>query len=370
VGLLVLAAILLLFFMSFRVSRLERVKGEVYAALFPSVTGLSVNAAVEVAGVPVGRVERIGLKDQQARVTMRIGTIELHEDAEAIIRTAGVLGDKYVEVRPGSPESPLLPPGGMIKRVKAATEVDQLVAAVETAVKDFGALGKTVDEIVGGKEGAERIRQMLVNITEASSSINEMISENKDKVGTLVANLEEFSRELTPMSHKAQRTLANLDEISTKLRAGEGTLGKLLSDDTLYGDAQETIASFRRVMAKVEGGEGTLGKLLSDDTFYSDAKESAASFRRLMAKVESGEGTLGKFFTDESLYADARETMASFRRVMAKVEGGQGSLGKLMEDESLYEEATKTMKKVQRASERVEETTPVTALGVVLGLFF
>jgi len=89
-----------------------------------------------------------------------------------------------------------------------------------------------------------------------------------------------------------------------------------------------------------------------------------------MAKVESGEGTLGKFLTDESLYADARETMASFRRVMAKVEGGQGSLGKLMEDESLYQEATKTMKKVQRASERVEETTPVTALGVVLGLFF
>ena len=65
--------------MSFRVSRLERLKGEIYTALFSSVSGLVVNATVEVAGVPVGRVEDIGLEKGKAKVRMKIGQVRLHE---------------------------------------------------------------------------------------------------------------------------------------------------------------------------------------------------------------------------------------------------------------------------------------------------
>ncbi len=111
VGILVLMGIILLLFMSFRISRLERLKGEVYTALFPSVSGLVINANVEVAGVPVGRVEKIGLDEGMARVWMKIGQTQLHADAEAAVKTHGMLGDKYIEVKPGSPDAPLLPPG-------------------------------------------------------------------------------------------------------------------------------------------------------------------------------------------------------------------------------------------------------------------
>ena len=116
VGILVLVGIILLFFMSFRVSRLERMKGVVYTALFPSVSGLVVNANVEVAGVPVGRVEEIGLEKGMAKVWMKIGQAQLHVDAEAAVKTHGVLGDKYIEVKPGSPDAPVLPPGSNISQ--------------------------------------------------------------------------------------------------------------------------------------------------------------------------------------------------------------------------------------------------------------
>ena len=226
VGILVLAGIVLLFFMSFRVTRLERVKGELYTAVFPSVTGLAVNGIVEVAGVHVGKVEKIGLERGKAKVWLRIGKVQPRQDAEAIIRTAGVLGDKYVQIKLGSPEFPVIPPGGTIAFVKSAPDIDELFATIQATAQDIGALGRSVQEVVGGEEGSTALRDMISNLQQASSGINELISENKTKVGRLITNLEEFSGGLTPLSQRAERTLANLEEMTAKVKGGEGTLGK------------------------------------------------------------------------------------------------------------------------------------------------
>ncbi|MBW2038103.1 MAG: MCE family protein [Deltaproteobacteria bacterium] len=302
VGILVLAGIVLLFFMSFRISRLERVRGEVYTALFPSVSGLVINSDVEVAGVPVGKVEKIGLEKGKAKVWMKVGQVELHRDAEAIIKTHGVLGDKYIEIKPGSPGAPLLQPGGTITRVRSAPDMDQLFVSLESAARGMGDLGQSLREVIGEEEGKNAIRELVINLKEASSDFREVVKDNKDKVGNIIANLEDFSHGLKPLSQRAERTLANLEEISAKVRAGQGTLGKLLTDEALYYDAKEALASFRRVMVKVEKGEGSLGKLMTDDTFS--------------------------------------------------------------------QEAEKTMRKMQKASEGVQEQTPITTLGALLGLFF
>jgi phospholipid/cholesterol/gamma-HCH transport system substrate-binding protein len=152
VGILVLVGIILLLFMSFRVSRLERLKGEVYTALFPSVSGLVINANVEVAGVPVGRVEKIGLEDGMARVWMKIGQAQIHADAEAAVKTHGVLGDKYVEIKQGSPDAPLLPPGAEITNVRSAPDMDQVFTSLESAARGMADLGQSLHEAVGGEE--------------------------------------------------------------------------------------------------------------------------------------------------------------------------------------------------------------------------
>jgi phospholipid/cholesterol/gamma-HCH transport system substrate-binding protein len=334
VGLLVLVGVVLLFYMSFRVTQLERVKGEVYTAIFSSVSGLAVNAQVEVAGVPVGRIEKIDLEAGKAKVWMRIGKVAIHDDALAIIRTSGVLGDKYIQVKPGSPDMPVVPPGGMITRVQSAPDLDQVFAALQTAAEDFGALGRSIQELIGEGDGAQQIRELIANLNETSQGIKELVTTNRDKVTAMVGNFENFSSRLGPLAEKAERTVTNLEAITAKVQAGEGTMGKFLADETLYTEVKDTVASVRRVMTNVEQGEGSLGKLL----------------------------------TDESLYADAKETVASMRRVMARVEQGEGSLGKLLTDDTLYDEATKTMKKVQRASEGIEEQYPVTAIAALLGL--
>jgi phospholipid/cholesterol/gamma-HCH transport system substrate-binding protein len=229
VGILVLVGIILLLFMSFRVSRLERLKGEVYTALFPSVSGLVINANVEVAGVPVGRVEKIGLKNGMAEVTMKIGQTQLHADAEAAVKTHGMLGDKYIEVKPGSPESPVLPPGAEITKARAAPDLDELLASLDSAARGMADLGKSLHEAVGGAEGQNKIKEIVANLEEASAGLKDMVHDNKGKVNDIVANL---------------------DDITGKVKKGEGSLGKLVNDDTLYNETEKTL---RKVQKAAEG---------------------------------------------------------------------------------------------------------------------
>jgi phospholipid/cholesterol/gamma-HCH transport system substrate-binding protein len=231
VGILVLVGIILLLFMSFRVSRLERLKGEVYTALFPSVSGLVINANVEVAGVPVGRVEKIGLEKGMAKVWMKVGQAELHTDAEAVVKTHGMLGDKYIEVKPGSPGAPLLPPEGEITRVRAMPDIDELLASLDSAARGMADLGKSLHEAVGGEEGRNKFKEIVANLQEASAGLKDMVQNNKGKVNDIVANL---------------------DDITGKVKRGEGSLGKLVNDESLYNETEKTL---RKVQKAAEGIE-------------------------------------------------------------------------------------------------------------------
>jgi phospholipid/cholesterol/gamma-HCH transport system substrate-binding protein len=229
VGILVLVGIILLLFMSFRVSRLERLKGEIYTALFPSVSGLVIDANVEVAGVPVGRVEKIGLEKGMAKVWMKIGQAELHSDAQAAIKTHGLLGDKYIQINPGSPDYPVLPPGAEITNVRKVPDVDELLISLDSAARGMADLGKTLHEAVGGEEGKNKIKEIVVDLQEASAGLKEMVQNNKGKVNEIVANM---------------------DDITTKVNKGEGSLGKLVNDEKLYDEAEKTL---RKMQKAAEG---------------------------------------------------------------------------------------------------------------------
>lgn len=243
VGILVLVGIILLFFMSFRVSRLERIRGESYTALFPSVSGLVVSANVEVAGVPVGRVEEIGLEQGQAKVWMKIGQVQLHTDAGATVKTHGVLGDKYIEINPGSPGAPVLPPGATIINAQSAPDMDQLFVSLESAAQGMAELGRSLQEAIGGEEGRMAIKEIITNLNQASAGLREMVQGNKGKVDSIVANLE---------------------DITTKVKDGEGTLGKLMTDEKFYTEAEKTMNKMQKAAEGVQEQTPitTLGALL------------------------------------------------------------------------------------------------------------
>jgi phospholipid/cholesterol/gamma-HCH transport system substrate-binding protein len=92
--------------------------------------------------------------------------------------------------------------------------------------------------------------------------------------------------------------------------------------------------------------------------------------KNISETIERGEGTLGKLIKDESLYRDVKETIQSVKGIAEKVEKGEGTLGKLVSDDKLMKEAEKTMKKIQKAAESIDEQTPITVLGTLIGIFF
>lgn len=132
VGLFVFAGIVAIAWLSIRLGKLEIVGGDYVPvhAEFSSVAGVKKGASVDIAGVPVGKVDAITLSGYKADVLMKIRKgIALQDDTIASIRTMGLIGDKYISLSPGASDR-LIPPGGKIRETESPPDFDQLVGEI------------------------------------------------------------------------------------------------------------------------------------------------------------------------------------------------------------------------------------------------
>ncbi|WP_456434471.1 MlaD family protein [Thermosulfuriphilus sp.] len=338
VGIFVLVALLLLGYLSLKLGEetVSPKKAYEIKALFDDVSGLVKGARVEMAGVEIGRVRDIHLKDSKAEVVMNIYSgVKIREDATAMVRTKGALGDKYIQIRQGSPQSPILPPGGLIAKTMSTKDLDQILTQVGPAIEDIRSITAGLRELLGSEEGKSNLKELVANLKDASASFKIM---------------------------------------GEKITKGEGTLGKLIVDDELYQRANQLIARLDKIAADIEAGQGTLGKLLADEKLYDETteafanlKEAAQAIQDLAAKIESGQGTLGKLVSDDSLYNETHDLVKNLNQIAKDLRAGQGTLGKLLTDDSLYYEAKKTLRNVNKASANLQEQIPVTILGTLVG---
>ena len=130
VGVFLLIGILALGCLSVRLGRVDLFSspGYVVFADFPSVGGLKAGSSVEIAGVEIGRVDRITLSDYQARVEMVIrGDVKLQEDTIASIKTRGLIGEKFIKINPGGSEK-VIKPNGKITEVEPPVDIEELIS--------------------------------------------------------------------------------------------------------------------------------------------------------------------------------------------------------------------------------------------------
>jgi phospholipid/cholesterol/gamma-HCH transport system substrate-binding protein len=132
VGLFLVAGIACLAWLSIRLGKLDISEGDRFhvAAEFTSVEGLKPGAGVEIAGVEIGKIDSIEIRDYKAVVRMSIrGDIPLQEDAIASVRTRGLIGDKYIGISPGASDR-LIPPGGRIRETEPPVDLEKLIGQV------------------------------------------------------------------------------------------------------------------------------------------------------------------------------------------------------------------------------------------------
>ena len=130
VGVFVLIGLVALGWMSVKLGRVDLLgtRGYVVSADFPTVGGLKAGSTIEIAGVEVGRVDRIVLRDYQAHVIMTIQPgVKLQDDSIASIKTKGLIGERYVRISPGGSDK-IIPPNGRIREVEPPVDIEELLS--------------------------------------------------------------------------------------------------------------------------------------------------------------------------------------------------------------------------------------------------
>jgi len=174
-GLFVLAAVIVFFFLLFMIGAFRTTHGTYpVKILFNFISGLESGAPVRFGGAEVGKVEKVEIlpshEKANIQVTVSVGkNIVLHEDSEVYIDTLGLMGEKYVEVTPGTIDSGILEPGATLK--------GQDPLAMHTLYKKGMGIAKKLDST-------------LVELESLLENSNEMIKENRSAIKGIINNIE------------------------------------------------------------------------------------------------------------------------------------------------------------------------------------
>ena len=197
------------------------------------------------------------------------------------------------------------------------------------------------------------------------------VNEGSEEAPELGENMTILGSAPVDVIEELSEAVNGLQEMINAVSEGQGTLGKLLNDDTIYNNMVIISDDVKALVRRVEQGEGTVGKLLNDDTVYDDASIMMANLREISARLEAGEGALGQLMSDDSaVYDDLGATLASVRSISESINAGEGTLGKLVRDAKLYDETSSLVEDVRAAVDDLREASPITSFGsVIFGAF-
>lgn len=281
--------------------------GKHVSAQFDTVQDLKVGDRVKMAGVEIGRVEAITLTTNKVSVTLRLSKDAIVKtDSRATIKFTGLMGQNFVALDFGSPEAP-------------QAEEGAILAAAEQP--DLSAIMAKLDSAAAGVQ----------NLTKSFTP---------DTINNLMGPLVDFVKQ---NSAPLAATISNVKIITSQVAAGQGTIGKLISDDTLYVSALGTVTNLQ---------------------------STVASARSVIDNVNAGQGSLGKLLTDDQLYAETTGSMTNLHQILMKVNTGNGTVSKLLNDPEFYKNAKLSLQKLDKAADSLEDTGPLSVVGQMMGHLF
>ena len=319
-------------------------------ALFTNVAGLRSGASVNIAGLQEGAVTRIYLPaeaGQPMRVEMKLkkGTQRIVKlDSHAVILTQGLVGDQYIEISIGTRYSPSVRNGDTIRGV-TPPQLSDLVSSAQAALENANRTFGSMNGLIATADGA------MGKISAAAGNLDSITSKIDKGQGTLGAMLNNPS-----IYQHFDQVSGDLASITGKLNSGKGTLGALLNDPSAYRSLNQAVGNLASITGKLNSGQGSLGALLTDPSAYQHFNQAAGNLADITAKLNSGQGTLGAMLNDPSAYQHFTAAAGSLDSVMAKINSGQGSLGQLVNNPSMYDNLNRTAANFQDDSEALKHT--------------
>ena len=144
-----------------------------------------------------------------------------------------------------------------------------------------------------------------------------------------------------------QRFVDAANEMTLSVRQGRGTIGKLLNDPRAANALEASLKNVEEVTRRISAGEGSLGKLLKDEAFSNSLTSATTSLNQLTDRINRGEGTIGKLLTDDSVFRRLDSVTNRLDQLVTKLNEGEGTAGQLLKDKQLYENMNKTVTEMQ-----------------------
>jgi phospholipid/cholesterol/gamma-HCH transport system substrate-binding protein len=283
VGLFAVAGIAIIVTLSLQVSDTNIARGKAmrYFATFESVTGIVNKSPIETAGIRVGYIDSLALLNGKARVSVKvISDLPLYQNATLSIKDMGILGDRYLKLDPGTPDYPPIPPDGEIKNCFSQSDLDKMMTSLGSAAEKVDKIMKSLTD----EEGKGSLGGIMKNIKELATNLNEMVKANRQGIDTIISNLEkittslkatfgdgaewkETGETLRDAIKKIDSAMESLQSITKKIDKGEGTIGKLVNDDTTVkklNTAIEGVNEYLDSARKIQTSISYRGEYLKD----------------------------------------------------------------------------------------------------------
>lgn len=262
--------------MSFKITSNQSGFGEYvpYRTIVSDASGIFPKTPIKVAGINAGRIKGIELTGNQALITFEVlEEIKVPSDSRLRIKTVGFLGDKYLEISVGKSGERLESMGFLI--AEEAGGMENLVKDAAEVLKDVKIITKSIKDSLAPdgerpilKRIMENVDEMVISARDATASMKRVLNGNESKLNKMIDDLSKFSNELAVQTNnenpesslrKVKQILANLDDMTLDMKnlmadvkAGKGTVGKLLVEEEIADEVRQTLASVQKIVGKVD----------------------------------------------------------------------------------------------------------------------
>lgn len=304
VGSLIVVAILVLGIALYKLGQAVNLFAKRYElqAYLKEAGGLREGGSVMVAGQLAGTIRKIELLpvdvDTTRNVRLVVGIDEklqeqVRGDSKARVKTLGLLGDKIIDISPGTPRAAPLQDGDTL-RVQESLDYEQVLTKAASAV----------DDVVGLTKDMRTLTRSLVS--------------GKGTVGQLLTN--------PSLYNQLEQTLGRTNAMLARVQNSRGTLGRLLDDPGLYNEMVGAVAGVDSLVMSMRSRNSSMGRLITDSTMYTQAMTTMQSFTAiaanadtLMKNLAAGRGSVGKALTDDQLYTSLQKLVDDFTALVADI---------------------------------------------------
>lgn len=272
-------------------------------AVFDDATGLGVRSRVQVAGIPIGQVDRVELDQQlsKAKVFIRVRRqFVLHRDASVTKRSESILGDFLLDISPGSPSEPVLQDGDEIRIVIKQPSMNDVFQSLNKIAGDISDITGNLRKVLGGAEGEDNLRTLVTRLLRISEGIERIVNQSGSKLDKTLANFQSFSGDSAKLSSSESADfvaiMQNTREATREARDILKTIGQVVGSNEQKGELKDTVKSLKTNLAKLDAsltnvqeitdkinkGQGTVGHLVNDDKLARNLDKASTQLTNLL----------------------------------------------------------------------------------------